>query len=93
MVKHYSFSEAFVSLSLNESLEEGIGHSSSLRSGAREIRNSLGLTIPVTALFISHGDERQLRLFGGFWEFSIGCESCVFACLWHHSHLLLVTGP
>jgi len=58
MVEYYSLGKAFMGLSLNEGLEEGIGHGSSLRSGAREISCSIGLSVSVAAGFLSRGSER-----------------------------------
>jgi hypothetical protein len=58
VVEYYSLGKAFMSLSLNEGLEEGIGHGSSLRSGAREISSSIGLSVTVAAGLLSRGNER-----------------------------------
>ena len=54
VVKYNSFGKAFVSLSLNESLEERIWHSSSLRGSTRLAIHSLGLIFTISARFFSH---------------------------------------
>jgi hypothetical protein len=76
VVKYNSFGKAFVSLSLNESLEEGVWHSSSLRSGARHSIHSLGrLSITITTALVSHSNERHGSLLGSVRYDSVGSKS------------------